>query len=215
MSTPWGQGRVEVQNSRERIAEAMASGRTLSAVYEELKQDFSYPITYKSFWQNTKRVLGSSQERNPSSWGQAQAEILTLRLEIVAGIARKKTLKSIYTNLRADGRFSGTYKSFCENVKRLGIVTGSRFRPGQLSNPSSRYSAPPASADQNPYTPQSSPSPPPPPARSSASASPAASETPSMDGRDENGTPPGKRPRREPIFKRSTLTEEEMYGCRR
>ena len=103
MSTSWGQGRAEVSMLQKEITEAVVSGRTLSAVYDDLRKESRISITYKSFWQNAKRVLDSSNKRTQSSWGNARAEVMALRNQIRATVSSGKPLTTIYKKLKAEG----------------------------------------------------------------------------------------------------------------
>ena len=159
MSTPWGQGRAEVSKLQKEITEAVVSGRTLSAVYDDLKQDSCISITYKSFWQNATRVLVSSNKHAQSSWGRARKEVIAQRSQIRAALSQGRALKSIYNELKAGGRVSGTYQAFHKNVKKFCVANPRP--PGSLSVvPSPATSAPtpapPLGADSH-AAPQSPP----------------------------------------------------------
>ncbi len=120
MSTPWGQGRIEVKNCREEIPEAVVSGRTLSAVYDDLIKNSRISITYKSFWQNATHILDSSNKRAQSSRGAARTEVISLSGQIRSALNEGRTLKAIYDELKAEGRVSSRYDGgFYKNVKKF------------------------------------------------------------------------------------------------
>ena len=168
MSTPWGQGRAEVSMLQKEITEAVVSGRTLSAVYDDLKQDSRISITYKSFWQNATRVLVSSNKHAQSSWGRARKEVIAQRSQIRAALSQGRALKSIYNELKAGGRVSGTYQAFHKNVNKFCTPPrpgASMARPAVTSAQSEAAvpsKAPAAAPVSNPPSPRQSPAEPPP-----------------------------------------------------
>ena len=53
------------------------------------------------------------------AWGQARVEVFSLRVEITAALATKRSLSSIYKTLHNDGLITVVYESFRENVQKL------------------------------------------------------------------------------------------------
>ena len=197
MSTPWGQGRIEVSNSREEILKGLAAERAIKSIYDDLMEANQVSIAYTNFRLHVKKIQnfrGFREGGRSSSWGQARAEVIMLRGRIRAGLANGRPLKSIYDELKAEGRISGSYIGFYKNVKKF---CGSPKTRGSKPQPVIHPVRPEASAAAPPLgaAPRATPQSPP-----TAPVSPAPTKT----FADEH-------PRCEPVFKRNkTITLEEM-----
>jgi hypothetical protein len=203
MKVGWGQGRVEVIAARDEILTALSKGSSIKSLYAELKAAKRASLSYDGFYRHVRKLRDSPRKRPATPRGQSRMEVIKLRSQIMAGRAQGRTLKAIYEEFKAEGRISGSYIGFYKNVKKF---CGSDSPRTSSPLPAAPSPEPAASNEKSP----------PPPARSPTSQAASRQPTPfPTEGRDLTGTPPEKRPRREPIFKRSTLTEEEIYGCRR
>ena len=119
MKVEWGQGRVEVIAARDEILAAFADGRSIKSIYAELKALKRISLSYDGFYRRI-RILRDSAMRRPSTpRGQSRMEVIKLRSRIRVAIASGRTLKAVHSELKAEGRISGTYKSFWENVRKF------------------------------------------------------------------------------------------------
>ena len=75
-STPRGQSRMEVIKLRSQIRAAIAGGRTLKAIYDEMKAEGRVSATYKSFWENVRKFCGSPRSgQQPASQAKTSAAV--------------------------------------------------------------------------------------------------------------------------------------------
>ena len=193
MSTGWGRAQVEVDAAHDKIAKAMAAGQPLTEIYEGLKKDDRFSGGYKAFWKNVGKIPKSRGKDFRSTWGRARAEVIALRSQIRAALAEGRTLKSIYNELKAENRVSGTYQAFHINVKKFCGSPRLRGLKPTLALPLVQSGTTPPSTAPQPVSKPSTPSPPTPePAR----PAPAFFE---------------ERVEREPVFKQDeSITLEEL-----
>ena len=109
MSTGWGKALSEVDAVQDRIVEALAAGQTLTEIYEGLKKAGRFSGGYKAFWKNVRKIQRSPKKHSLTSRGSARAEVIAQRSQIRTALAEGRPLKSIYDELKAEGRFSGTW----------------------------------------------------------------------------------------------------------
>ena len=150
---------AEVGAAHDKIAEAMAAGQALTEIYEGLKKANRFSGGYKAFWKNVRKIRISPRKNSHTNWGHTRAEVISLRSQIMVALAEGRALKSIYNELKAGGRVSGTYQAFHKNVKKFCVANPRP--PGSLSVvPSPATSAPtpapPLGADSH-AAPQSPP----------------------------------------------------------
>ena len=119
MSTPWGQGRIEAERFENEVSLAFGAGQSLKEIYSELKTVDRVTVSYETFRFHVKRIDIDHNKSCSSSWGQARTEVIAQRSQIRAALIQGRPLKSIYDELKAGGRVSGTYQAFHKNVKRF------------------------------------------------------------------------------------------------
>lgn len=119
MKVEWGQGRVEVIAARDEILAAFAKGRSVKSIYAELKASKRISLSYDGFYRRVRKLRDSATKRPSTPRGQSRMEVIKLRSRIRVAIASGRALKTVYSELKAEGRVSGTYKSFWENVRKF------------------------------------------------------------------------------------------------
>ena len=102
MSTPWGQGRIEVKNSREDILKGLAAERALKSIYDDLVAANQVSVAYTNFRLHVKKFKKSCEKVRPSSWGGARAEVMALRSQIRVALAEGRQLQSIYDEMKTE-----------------------------------------------------------------------------------------------------------------
>lgn len=139
MSTPWGEARREVGIFYGEISARLHKGQTIKSIFGDLKAAGQVSVTYENFRRHVNRHHQSSNTRFPSSWGLARKEVIGLRSQIMSALAEGRSLKSIYDELKAEGRVSSSYRGgFQKNVKNLRRQSphaGSAFRHSLVRRP--------------------------------------------------------------------------------
>lgn len=119
MNVEWGQGRAEIVAARDEIVAAISGGCSIKSIYTEMKSAKRVSLTYGGFYRHVRKIRDSSKKPAPAPWGQGRMEAIASRSEIRAGIAKGRTLKAVYSELKADGRVTVTYRAFHMNVRKF------------------------------------------------------------------------------------------------
>ena len=214
MPKNWGTARIEVNNLRGEILRGLNSECTLASLYKKMQATHGIKATYDGFRKNVRKIGKPPNIRAHSSWGDARAEVMALRSQIRTSLTDGRTLKSIYDELKAERRVSGSYKGFYKNVKKFCVQAGFPRSPAvqQSPPPPESNSAPPRAVSPAP------PSPGPLPCTVSTDAVAAiptagSAPQPALGKGFGEKVSAGRRPGRVPVFDRTPETEEEIYGC--
>ena len=201
MSTGWGKALSEVDAVQDRIVEALAAGQTLTEIYEGLKKADLFSGGYKAFWKNVRKIQKSTKQIPLRSWGHARTEVIALRGRIRAALTSGRSLKSIYDELKAESRISGSYIGFYKNVKKFCVQAGFPRSPAVQQ-------IPPPPTESNVAPPRAV-------STDAVAAIPAAGSAPRPAPGKGFGdkVSAGRRGGRVPVFDRTPETEEEIYGC--
>ena len=215
MGRNWGQARIEIEESRDEISSGLESGRPVKSIYEDLALANRVSVTYRAFCGRVSRIHKSSKQHSASSWGHTRAEVMALRSQIRAALADGRPLTSIYDELKVEGRVSSSYKGFYKNVKKF-CVQAEFPRSLAVQHP------PPPPPESNSAPPRAvSPAPPSPAPLPRAVSTDAVAVIPEAESAPQRAADKGfaekvsarRRDSRVPVFDRTPLTKEEIYGC--
>lgn len=73
----------------------------------------------------------------PANWGQGRIEVLALCEEIQALRIKGRSIRSIYVQMRGEGRVSVSYNSFYKNVRKLAEARNRSLATQESQHPTS------------------------------------------------------------------------------
>ena len=119
MGRNWGQAHIEFKGLQEEICNELESVQSVKSIFNKLRAAGRISVTYKAFCEHVKSYRESLKEPCSSSWGSARTEVIGQMGQIRVALNEGRPLKSIYEELKAEGRVSGSYIGFYKNVRKF------------------------------------------------------------------------------------------------
>ena len=216
MGRNWGQAHIEFKGLQEEICNELESVQSVKSIFNKLRAAGRISVTYKAFCEHVKSYRESLKEPCSSSWGSARTEVIGQMGQIRAALADGRPLKSIYDQLKAEHRVSCSYRGgFHKNVKKFCVQA-------EFPRSLAVQQSPPPPPESNSAPPRAvSPAPPSPAPLPRAVSTDAVAVIPEAESAPQRAADKGfaekvsarRRDSRVPVFDRTPLTKEEIYGC--